>query len=108
VYLLAQSTWVLAAGYRPRHSVLGIAWTAVTAAGMLAPGGRARTGRALGNPVLAAEGRVATADAILAATVLAGLVLNAALGWWQADPAAGYVLVCHAAREVRGLLPGAG
>jgi len=28
VYLLAQSTWVLAAGFRPRHSVLGIAWTA--------------------------------------------------------------------------------
>jgi hypothetical protein len=24
VYLLAQSTWALAAGYRPRHSVLGI------------------------------------------------------------------------------------
>jgi hypothetical protein len=24
-----------------------------------------------------------------------------ALGWWQADPAAGYVLVYYAAREVR-------
>jgi hypothetical protein len=33
--------------------------------------------------------------------VLAGLVLDAALGWWQADPAAGYVLVFYAAREVR-------
>ena len=28
-------------------------------------------------------------DGILAAAVLAGLVLNAALGWWWADPAAG-------------------
>ena len=27
--------------------------------------------------------------------------LNAAAGWWQADPAAGYVLVYYAAREVR-------
>jgi hypothetical protein len=27
--------------------------------------------------------------------------VNAALGWWRADPAAGYVLVCDAAREVR-------
>jgi hypothetical protein len=35
------------------------------------------------------------------AAVLLGLVLNAALGWWWADPAAGYVLVCYAAREVR-------
>ena len=33
--------------------------------------------------------------------MLAGLVLNAALGWWWADPAAGYVLVFYAAREVR-------
>ncbi|HEY5397742.1 MAG TPA: hypothetical protein VIL16_20335 [Trebonia sp.] len=34
-------------------------------------------------------------------------MLNAALGWWQADPAAGYVLVCYAARQVwGGLLPG--
>jgi divalent metal cation (Fe/Co/Zn/Cd) transporter len=102
VYLLAQSTWVLAAGYRPRHSALGIAWTAATAVVMLAlAAGKARTGRALGNPVLAAEGRVTLADALLAAAVLAGLVLNAALGWWQADPAAGYVLVCYAASEVR-------
>ena len=38
---------------------------------------------------------------MLAIAVLLGLVLNAALGWWWADPAAGYVLVCYAAREVR-------
>ena len=40
-------------------------------------------------------------DGILAAAVLAGLALNAGLGWWWADPAAGYVLVYYAAREVR-------
>jgi divalent metal cation (Fe/Co/Zn/Cd) transporter len=40
-------------------------------------------------------------DGILAVAVLAGLVLNTALGWWWADPAAGYVLVYYAAREVR-------
>ncbi len=28
-------------------------------------------------------------DGILTAAVLAGLVLNAATGWWKADPAAG-------------------
>jgi len=28
-------------------------------------------------------------------------VLNAARGWWWADPAAGYVLVYYAVREVR-------
>jgi divalent metal cation (Fe/Co/Zn/Cd) transporter len=40
-------------------------------------------------------------DELLATAVLAGLVLNAARGWWWADPAAGYVLVLYAAREVR-------
>jgi divalent metal cation (Fe/Co/Zn/Cd) transporter len=102
IYLLAQSTVVLAVGYHPRHSVLGIIWTAVTAAVMFAlAAGKARTGRALKNPVLQTEGRVTMIDGILAAAVLAGLVLNAGLGWWWADPAAGYVLVFYAAREVR-------
>ena len=105
IYLAVQSTWVLAAGYRPRHSIAGIAWTAVTAAVMYAlAAGKARTGAALDNPVLRTEGRVTLVDAILATAVVAGLVLNAAAGWWWADPAAGYVLVFYAAREVRGIL----
>jgi divalent metal cation (Fe/Co/Zn/Cd) transporter len=101
-YLLAQSTVALIAAYHPRHSVPGIAWTAVTAAVMLAlAAGKARTGAALGNPVLQTEGRVTMIDGILACAVLLGLILNAAAGWWWADPAAGYVLVYYAAREVR-------
>ncbi|MGP8000493.1 MAG: cation transporter [Streptosporangiaceae bacterium] len=101
-YLLVQSTVVLATGYHPRHSVLGIIWTAVTAAVMFAlAAGKARTGRALDNPVLRTEGRVTMIDGILAAAVLLGLVLNAWLGWWWADPVAGYVLVYYAAREVQ-------
>ncbi len=58
--------------------------------------GKARTGQAPVNPVLATEGRVT-----LAAAVLADLALNAAAGWWRADPAAGYALVYCAGREVR-------
>ncbi len=102
VYLLVQSTVVLAVGYHPRHSVAGIVWTAVTAVAMFAlAAGKARTGRALDNPVLRTEGRVTLIDGVLATAVLAGLVLNATVGWWQADPAAAYVLVYYAAREVR-------
>jgi divalent metal cation (Fe/Co/Zn/Cd) transporter len=101
-YLLAQSTVVLATGYHPRHSVLGIAWTAVTAIVMFAlASGKAATGRALDNPVLRTKGRVTMIDGILAVAVLSGLALNAGPGWWWADPAAGYVLVYYAAREVR-------
>ena len=105
VYLLAQSTVVLATlatQVSPRHSMPGMIWTAVTAAVMFALAwGKARTGRALDNPNLRTEGRGTMIDGILAAAVLLGLVLNAGLGWWWADPAAGYVLVIYAAREVR-------
>jgi len=101
-YLLVQSTVVLATGYHPRHSVLGIIWTAVTAVVMFTLAtGKASAGRALDNPVLRTEGRVTVIDGILAVAVLVGLVLNAVAGWWWADPAAGYVLVYYAAREVR-------
>lgn len=107
VYLLVQSTWVLATGFRPHHSALGIGWTAVTAAVMFVlAAGKARTGTALDNPVLKTEGRVTLIDGLLAAAVLLGLVLNALAGLWWADPAAGYVLVYYALREVKDIFFG--
>jgi len=102
VYLAIQSTVVLALGFHPRHSPLGIAWTGVTAVVMFAlAAGKSKTGAALGNPVLSAEGRITMIDGILATAVLIGLVLNAFLGWWWADPLAGYVLLYYAVREAR-------
>lgn len=62
--------------------------------------GKARTGAALGNLVLTTEGRITLIDGLLAVAVLAGLVLNAGLGWWWADSVAGYVLL--ALRRPRG------
>jgi len=81
--------------------------TAVTAGAMFAlAAGKARAGRALGNPVLRTEGRVTLVDGILAA-VLTGLVLNAAVGLWWADPLAALVIVFYALREAREIvLPG--
>lgn len=102
VYLLVQSTIVLVSGFHPEHSSLGIAWTAITAAVMFAlAAGKVRTGAALNNPVLRTEGRVTLIDGVLATAVLVGLALNSAVGWWWADPVAGYVLVYYAVREVR-------
>ena len=40
-------------------------------------------------------------DAYLAAAVLLGLVANAALDWWWADPLAGLVIVYYGLREGR-------
>ena len=51
----------------------GIAWTAATALVMVAlAAGKTRTGRALDNPVLTAEGRVTVIDGLLAGAVLLG------------------------------------
>ena len=102
VYLGIQSTIVLVAGFRPHHSPLGIFWTGITALVMFGLAfGKARTGAALQNPVLQAEGRITMIDGILATAVLCGLVLNAVAGWWWADPVAGYVLLYYAVREAR-------
>jgi len=104
-YLTVQSVVVLATGYHARHSPAGIAWTALTAAVMFAlAAGKARTGHALGNPVLTTEGRVTFIDGLLATAVLLGLALNAALGWWWADPLAGFVIVFYGLKEARAVL----
>jgi len=52
-YLAVQSTVALLSGHRPGHGTLGIGWTAATALVMFALAvGKARTGEALGNPVM--------------------------------------------------------
>ena len=105
LYLTVQGTVVLAVSFHPRHSVVGIIWTALTAAVMFTLAvGKAKTGAALDNPVLRTEGKVTLVDGVLASAVLMGLSLNVALGWWWADPAAGYVLVYYGAREARSAL----
>ena len=104
-YLAVQSTVVLAIGYRPKHSQLGIWWTAFTAVVMFGLAlGKARVGGALDNPVLQTEGRITFVDGLLATAVLLGLSLNAVAGWWWADPSAGYVLLFYAAREGKAAL----
>ena len=49
------------------------------------------------------ESRVTIIDGLLACAVLVGLLLNAALGWWWADPLAGLVIVYYAIREARAI-----
>jgi divalent metal cation (Fe/Co/Zn/Cd) transporter len=100
LYIAVQGAYVLARGARPHPSRLGITWAAATCAVMFGLAyGKAVTGRALGNRVLSTESRVTLIDAVLAGAVLLGLVLNAALGWWWADPLAGFVLVFYGVRE---------
>jgi divalent metal cation (Fe/Co/Zn/Cd) transporter len=102
VYIAGQLIYVLVSEVRPHHSLLGIVWLALTAVAMFAlAAGKRATGRALGNRVLHTEARVTVIDGLLAAAVLTGLILNAAIGWWWADPAAAFVLVYYGLREGR-------
>lgn len=101
-YIFVQGIIVVEVGYHPRHSALGIAWTAATAVVMFSlAAGKARTGRALDNPVLLTEGRVTFIDGLLASAVVVGLALNAVFGAWWADPLAGFVIVFYGLCEAR-------
>ena len=100
LYIVGQFAYTLLSRTRPDTSALGIAWLAATLIAMLLLAyGKRVTGHALGNPVLMTEGHVTLIDALLAAAVLAGLVLNALFGWWLADPLAGLVIVYYGFRE---------
>jgi divalent metal cation (Fe/Co/Zn/Cd) transporter len=105
VYLAVQAGFALASHAEPARSPVAIAWLAATVVVMVALAvGKARTGAALGHSVLSAEARVTAVDAVLAAAVLAGVVADAGLGWWWADPLAGLVIVGYAVVEARSLL----
>jgi divalent metal cation (Fe/Co/Zn/Cd) transporter len=98
--LVGQAVLTVAAGIHPDASASGMAWLAATVVVMLALAlGKARVGARLDNAVLRAEAKVTVLDGTLAAAVLAGLVLNAAFGWWWADVAAASVLVAYGLRE---------
>jgi divalent metal cation (Fe/Co/Zn/Cd) transporter len=100
LYLGAQASIVLVAGYHARHSPAGIAWTTATAVVMfLLARAKGRAGRFLDNQVLITESRVTFVDALLATSVLVGMVLNTFAGWWWADPLAGYVIVFYGVKE---------
>jgi divalent metal cation (Fe/Co/Zn/Cd) transporter len=92
----------LATGRRAGESPFGIAYLAVTAVVMFSlAGAKHRVARALGSSPLRSEAAMTFLDGILSSATLAGLALNAALGWWWADPAAALVVAVAAAGEAR-------
>ncbi len=65
-----------------------------------------RAGSELGSASAVADSKQTMLCTYLSAAVLVGLVLNATLGWWWADPAAALVLAVLAVREGRNALRG--
>jgi len=60
-----------------------------------------RTGRALGSDTVVADSTQTRLCAYLSAVLLAGLILNATLGWYWADPIAGLIIAAVAIKEGR-------
>lgn len=58
-----------------------------------------RTGRSLGSNAVVADSTQTLLCTYMSAVLLAGLLLNATLGWSWADPVAGLVIAAVAARE---------
>ncbi|MBO3736564.1 cation transporter [Actinoplanes flavus] len=81
-------------------SVVGIAIAATSVVVMpLLVWAKRRTGRELGSATVVADSMQTMLCTYLSAIVLAGLLLNATLGWWWADPAAALVIAAVAVRE---------
>ena len=58
-----------------------------------------RTGRQLGSATVTADSQQTWLCTYLSAVLLVGLVLNATIGWWWADPVAELIIAALAARE---------
>jgi divalent metal cation (Fe/Co/Zn/Cd) transporter len=99
-YLTAAGIADLTGRSRPGQPALGLAVTAAALAVMpLLAVAKRRTGRALGNRTLIADSAETVFCASTSAATLLGVGLNAALGWWWADPAAGFVIAALAVKE---------
>jgi divalent metal cation (Fe/Co/Zn/Cd) transporter len=100
-------TFGLGADAGPEDSPVGIVLVAISVVVMPVMSlVQRRAGRELGSASAVADSKQTLLCTYLSAAVLVGLVLNAALGWWWADPAAGLVLAALAVREGRNALRG--
>jgi divalent metal cation (Fe/Co/Zn/Cd) transporter len=87
-------------GAEAKESRLGIVLTAISLVVMpLLAWAKLRTATALRSGALRADAYETITCSWLSLTTLAGLILNAALGWWWADPLAALAIVPLAVRE---------
>jgi divalent metal cation (Fe/Co/Zn/Cd) transporter len=101
-YVGVEATRDLIGGHRPEVSWVGIALAVVTLATMppLALAKR-RVAERLGSSATASESRQTMLCAYLSAGLLAGLLANALLEWWWADPVVALGIGAVALREAR-------
>jgi divalent metal cation (Fe/Co/Zn/Cd) transporter len=104
-YIVYESGFALIRHDEPKRSIPGvvIAAAAVIVMPLLARAKR-RVAAGIGSGAMHADSRQTDFCAYLSAILLAGLILNAGLGWWWADPLTGLVMVPIITKEgVNGL-----
>jgi divalent metal cation (Fe/Co/Zn/Cd) transporter len=90
----------LAAAEPPEESVVGLLLALASLVAMpLLVRAKRRVARGMGSQALMADASETMLCFYLSAVLLAGLLLNAAWGWWWADPLAALVIAAVAARE---------
>jgi divalent metal cation (Fe/Co/Zn/Cd) transporter len=99
-YVTFDAITTLLAQEKPASSPVGIAITALSIVVMLwLARGKRRLAGELGSRALAADAEQTQACWYLSVVVLAGIGLNALLGWWWADPVAALAVVVLLVRE---------
>jgi divalent metal cation (Fe/Co/Zn/Cd) transporter len=99
-YVAVESVRTLVGDDHPHTSWVGIGLAIVTAPTMpLLARAKRRVGHALGSSATVGEAEQNMICAYLSVALLVGLGLNAAFGWWWADPSAALVIAGVAARE---------
>jgi divalent metal cation (Fe/Co/Zn/Cd) transporter len=99
-YVLLEAGRALITRQAPDSTLTGIILAALSLLVMpLLARAKRRVASRLGSGALEAESRQTELCAYLSAILLAGLALNAWLGWWWADPVAGLLMVPLIARE---------
>ena len=100
LYILYESASALIRHEAAERSIPGIVVAAVSVVAMpLLARSKRRVAAGIGSGAMSADARQADFCAYLSAILLGGLVLNASLGWWWADPAAGLAMVPIIAKE---------
>jgi len=92
---------------QPQRSILGIVLSVLSLIVMpLLARAKRRTEAELNSAALHADSRQTSICAYLSAILLGGLLLNAALGWWWADPVGALAMVPIIVQEGREALKG--
>jgi len=99
-YVAYESISDLVSRKSPEHSIPGIVLACVSLIVMpLLSRAKKKVGNELGSAAMHADAKQTDFCVYLSVILLVGLLLNAALGWWWADPAAALIMVPLIAKE---------